>query len=145
RAPVQAGAIACLDRSRGELGTLLELLAETGADPQRIARAITRLSAPQSCIDAEPLHPESDPALVERVHQAFRRAETLLYLGERDRAIAAADAIVVAAATGDAALRSYAQGHAAVILRHAGQIERARDAFERAYYLALEGDAHAYA
>ncbi|MBX7080805.1 MAG: protein kinase [Nannocystaceae bacterium] len=146
RAPVIAASVRCLGRARDGLAAVVEALRESPSEPDAIDRAIAGLAAPQSCVgagdDDTPHFASDDPAQVEAVHRAERRAEALLDLGRPQQAVAATEAVALAAVGASPRLQGYAWGRIGAVLRLVPEVERAREAFERGYFLAMQQDAH---
>ncbi|MFO0631855.1 MAG: serine/threonine-protein kinase [Nannocystaceae bacterium] len=146
RAPVMAASVQCLARARDELAALVDALAEGPAEPDAIERAAAGLAAPQSCVSASdddaPQFASDDARQVEAVHRAQRRADALLDLGRAQQASEATHAITEAAAGGSPRLQAYAWGRVGAVLRLVPEVDRAREAFERSYFLALQQDVH---
>jgi serine/threonine protein kinase/tetratricopeptide (TPR) repeat protein len=140
------GRMACLERRRRELGSLVEVLA--AADPAVVSQAIGAVSqldaiAPcesrsGSAIAAVP----TDPALAEQIEvhrEVLWRAKALERAGQYRRGLELALPVAgVADALGHAPLQAEAQLQVGLLQRLLGAHDEAERALERAYFLGQE-------
>jgi serine/threonine-protein kinase len=136
--------MACLERRRRELGSLVEVLA--AADPgvvQQAVAAVSQLEAIGPCdTPGTVAAPPTDPELaeqIERHRETLSRAEALeragRYRAGLELALPVADA---ADALGYAPLQAEAQLAVGLLEWHLGAYDRCERALERAYFLAQE-------
>ncbi|MCX4239783.1 serine/threonine-protein kinase [Paraliomyxa miuraensis] len=138
--------MACLERRRRELGSLVEVLMAADAGVvQQATLAVSQLEEIGKCDAREgvsALAPPSDPMLAERieVHRGtLSRAKALQRSGRYQEGLAVAESVATAAdALGYAPLQVEAHLQVGALHRYLGAHEPAERSLERAYFLATE-------